>query len=62
MESNLKVIDVARIAECHRNTVLVYERKGIIRSSRTLHGHRRFTESDAQKLKAVLTTRWPGDE
>lgn len=60
--TNLKVVDVARLAGCHRNTVLAYEAKGIIQSYRTINGHRRFTIDDAQKLKLILATRWPSDD
>ena len=61
MESNLKVADIAQIANCHRNTVLNYERRGVIQSCRTINGHRRFSADDAAKLKRILQARWPSD-
>ena len=47
----LNVAEVARVAGCHRNTVLNYERRGKIRSSRDRFGRRRFTVLDAARLK-----------
>jgi len=59
MQANLKVTDIARIAQCHRNTVLNYERKGVIQSQRTVNGHRRFSVDDALRLKRILSALWP---
>ena len=57
--ASLRVCDLARLAGCHRSSVLNYEKKGIIQSTRTISGHRRFTKSDAEKLRAIFSTRWP---
>jgi DNA-binding transcriptional MerR regulator len=54
---NLTVVEVARIADCHRNTVLRYESRGLIRGKRDSNGYRRFTLGEALKLKKILSTR-----
>ena len=54
---DLIVQEVARIADCHRNTVLRYESRGVIRGKRDLNGYRRFTLGEALKLKEILSTR-----
>lgn len=53
----LNVIQVSRIAGCHRNTVLRFEAKGFITPVRDINGWRRFTEEDAMKLKDVFQFR-----
>jgi DNA-binding transcriptional MerR regulator len=58
----LKVADVARIANCHRLTVIAYERRGILKPTRNIQNHRRFSSEDAQKLKALLALRQLVDE
>jgi DNA-binding transcriptional MerR regulator len=54
---DLIVQEVARIADCHRNTVLRYESRGVIRGKRDLNGYRRFSLGEALKLKEILSTR-----
>ncbi len=63
MESEHKLYpeQVAKIANCHRNTVLKYEREGFISSLRDNNGFRRFTKQDALKLKQILEIRKPSD-
>jgi DNA-binding transcriptional MerR regulator len=58
-ENFLNVSGVAKIANCHRNTVLKYEKKGLIRSRRNVNNFRRFSRSDAEKLKRILEIRRP---
>jgi len=55
--AELKVAQVASIVGCHRNSVLRYEKKGIIRSFRDHNGFRRFTLEEALKLKRMLAFR-----
>ncbi|CAB5087155.1 hypothetical protein D3OALGA1CA_646 [Olavius algarvensis associated proteobacterium Delta 3] len=52
---------VARVAGCHPNTVLRYEREGFIESRRDLNNYRRFTRQDAEKLRELLSIRRPAD-
>lgn len=52
--TRLTVDEVARIAGCHRSTVLRYEARGLIESLRDNHNYRRFTLSDALRLKESL--------
>ena len=60
--ASLRVLDLARKAKCSRGTVLNYEKNGIIKSVRDINGHRRFTLADAEKLKSILSARWPGKQ
>lgn len=53
----LTVSEVAKIAGCHRNTVLRYDHKGMIRAMRDFNNFRRFTLGDALKLKKILSLR-----
>ena len=61
METNYKltVEQVARIAGCHRNTVLRYEKEGYISPLRDNNNFRRYTKQDALKLKQILEIRRP---
>ena len=56
-KKDLTVVEVARIADCHRNTVLRYESRGLILGKRDSNGYRRFTIGEALKLKEILSTR-----
>jgi DNA-binding transcriptional MerR regulator len=56
---NLTVEQVARIAGCHRNTVLRYEKEGYLTPMRDNNGFRRFSKRDALKLKQLLEIRRP---
>jgi DNA-binding transcriptional MerR regulator len=56
---NLTVEQVARIAGCHRNTVLNYERYGYLKPFRDSNNFRRYTKQDALKLKQLLEIRRP---
>ena len=53
----LTVADLARIAKCHRSTVLRYEGKGVIQSERDENDFRRYTLDDAIRLKRLLSAR-----
>jgi len=57
MNKDLTVGEVAQIADCHRNTVLRYEDKGLINSERDFNGFRRFSLAEALKLKTILSAR-----
>jgi len=57
---DLLVQEVARIADCHRNTVLRYEQRGFITASRDLNGFRRYSLEEALKLKELLERRVEG--
>lgn len=58
----LTVAQVAAIADCHRNTVLNYEKRGYIKSMRDYNDFRRYTKRDALKLKQLLEIRRPVDD
>jgi DNA-binding transcriptional MerR regulator len=58
-EANLTAEQVARLAGCHRNTVLNYERRGYIKPLRDHNNFRRYTKRDAIKLKQILEIRKP---
>lgn len=57
--ADLTVEQVARIAGCHRNTVLNYERQGFIKSMRDNNNFRRYPRQEALKLKQLLEIRRP---
>jgi len=56
-KTDLTVAQVASICDCHRNTVLKYEREGYIRSLRDCNNFRRFSRREALKLKRILSIR-----
>lgn len=56
-KANLTVAQVAKIAGCHVHTVKAYEEKGYIKAFRDFNGFRRFTESEALKLKRLMEIR-----
>lgn len=58
--SGLLVHQVATICQCHPNTVRNAEKKGIIRSRRDYNNYRRFSWTEAMKLKAILNWRSEG--
>ena len=60
-DANLTPHQTGQIAYCHRNTVINYERKGIIKSMRDANNFRRFPLSEALKLKKILETRKPSE-
>jgi len=62
IEANLTVCQVAELADCHRGTVLNYERRGFIKAFRDNNNFRRFTKRDALKLKHILEIRKPLEE
>ena len=61
-DANLKVLDMARFCGVHRNTILNYERKGVISSVRDIYNARRYTQAEAEKLKSLLAARWPAKQ
>ena len=61
MERDLRVSEVAQIAGCHVKTVINHEKRGTIRADRDIYNYRRFSIEDAQKLKRILSARWPSD-
>jgi DNA-binding transcriptional MerR regulator len=58
-ETNLTVAELGKIAGCHRNTVLNYEKRGHIRSMRDNNNFRRYSLRQALKLKEILSLRKP---
>lgn len=62
IEANLTVAQVARIAGCHRNTVLNYEERGYIDAMRDNNNFRRYTLQQALKLKEIISTRTTSGE
>jgi len=56
---DLRAADVAKIANCHRNTVTKYSDKGIISAFRDSNGFRWFSLEDALKLREILHHREP---
>jgi len=57
MKTELSVIEVARMAECHPNTVRRYTRIGAIQASRDINNFRRYDLAEALKLKKLLNER-----
>ena len=60
--TELTVSQVAKIAGCHSNTVLNYERKGYIQALRDSNNFRRYPLAEALKLKEILNIRTRGTE
>jgi DNA-binding transcriptional MerR regulator len=54
---DLTTEQVARIAGCHRNTVLRYERNGYLNPMRDNNNFRRYSLQDAIKIKKLLSIR-----
>jgi DNA-binding transcriptional MerR regulator len=57
MTRDFTVAEVAKEVECHRNTVIRYERRGLIRALRDVNGFRRFPAQEVRRLKELLATR-----
>ena len=53
----LTVSQVASVVGVHRNTVLRYERRGLIVSKRDHNGFRKYGLDEALKLKEILSSR-----
>lgn len=62
MEANLTVDQVAKVAGCHRNTVLKYEREGYISPMRDNNNFRRYTLQQALELKKIFEIRRPASD
>ena len=58
MPDNLRVLDMARLCGVCRDTILNYERRGIITSSRDVYNARRYSQAQLEKLRQLLGTRW----
>ena len=58
-ERDLTICDVARMANCHINTVRNYEKRGYIKSMRDNNNFRRYSKQEAIKLRAILEIRKP---
>lgn len=56
-ERNLTICDVAKIADCHINTVKNYEKRGYIKPARDNNNFRRYSQQEALKLKKLLSIR-----
>ena len=56
---DLLIADVAKIAGCHPNTVRNYVKKGVLNPSKDVNGFARFSVQDAQRLRTLLSARWP---
>ncbi len=61
MEKDLRVSQVAGICGCHIKTVINHEKRGTIQAERDVYNYRRFSMSDALKLKRILSARWPSE-
>ena len=62
MDADLKILEVATLCNCCRGTVLNYEKKGLISSARDLYGNRRYTQEQAERLRLLLSARWPSKQ
>jgi DNA-binding transcriptional MerR regulator len=56
-KANLTVAQVAEVCGCHRNTVLNYERKGLIKAMRDHNNFRKYSLKETLKLKGILSKR-----
>ena len=61
-EADLTVSQVAKIAGCHRLTVLNYSKKGYLKPMRDHNNFRRYTKQEALKLKQLLEIRRPAED
>lgn len=59
MEANLTRTEVARFVGCHVNTVLMYEREGLISPLRDRNNWRRYTLQQAKEMKKIFEIRRP---
>ncbi len=60
-ERSLTINEVAKIADCHINTVKNYEKRGYIKPLRDNNNFRRYSRQDALKLKKILAIRRPAN-
>ncbi len=58
--TDLRISQIAKIAGCHPNTVLNYEKRGRIEAWRDNNNHRRYSLQEALKLKDILSSRSRG--
>ena len=59
---DLTVCQVAKIADCHINTVKNYTEKGYVQATRDTNNFRRYSLAEALRLKEILTSRKRGTE
>lgn len=59
LQANLTAAQVAKIAGCHRNTVVNYTDKGVLIAFRDSNGFRKYSLQEALKLKKLLEHREP---
>ena len=55
--TDLTINQVAKICNCHINTVKNYTDRGYIQATRDSNNFRRYSLSEALKLKEILTIR-----
>ena len=55
----LYVKDVARLAGCCNQTVINFEKRGLIKPVRDKNNFRRFTEAQAIRVKEIFNIRVP---
>ena len=58
-KANLRVGEVAKLVGVHVNTIINYERRGVIKSMRDINNYRRYTMKDALELKRIISSRKP---
>ena len=49
----LLLCDVARATNCHRNTIIRLEKRGLIKSWRDVNGWRRFSPDVPDKIRSL---------
>jgi len=54
---DFSVAETADKAGCHRNTVIRYEKRGLIHALRDINGFRRFPVQEVDRLKKLLSIR-----
>ena len=62
MEPTIKIGRAAKIIGCHPQTLLNYEKKGIISPVRDIYGHRRYRHEDILKMQSIFSATWPQSE
>ncbi len=55
----LTIAEVARLCDYHPNTVRRWTAKGIIICRRDIKNYRKYSLSEALKLKRFLNAKWP---
>jgi DNA-binding transcriptional MerR regulator len=60
IETDLTIGQVAALVHCHPQTVRNYCGRGLICPKRDKDNYRRFSMNDVEKMKRILSARWPG--